>query len=394
MRLKPWKKLKMKHRKGKENSSYKSVEKALEILNELGYEKFKNKDYVAAIVYYEKYIKLCKTNAVVYNMLGYLYQKLAKYQNIDKQISYFEKALEIQPDYKQAIRNLALVYPLAGKHQEASECFHKLFKLDPVLDDYMAYGCQKIQLKDFEEGWKYYEYRFLKEYTPTEYPKMDKPRWEGQKILDKTLLVQYEQGFGDSIQFCRYLEQIKPMVGKIIFRVQNELVDLMKNSFNDIEIVGKSALIRDLSFDYHIPLMSLPYILKASVDNIPLAEGYLKADKSKVEAYREKFFDNDCFKIGISWSGTKFGNVCRNIPLRFFYPLAKLKNTRIYSFQKGFATEQLKELPEEIEIIDLGKNFNNFSETAVAIENIDLFVTSDNSLFNLSGAMGGKLSYC
>lgn len=367
-------------------------ENRLKILSQFGYEQFKNRNYVEAIIYYNRYIEMDQTNPVVYNMLGYLYQKLNKYETLDDQIKFFEKSVQLKPDYIQAIRNLALAYPLRGQFQEGINCFHKLFKLGAVTDDYMAYACLKIKLKDFDEGWKYYEYRFLKEYSPTEYPEIDKPKWEGQKIQDKTLLVQCEQGFGDSIQFFRYLNEIKPLVKKIIFRVQNELVELLKPNVNnvDIEIIGTSKPLKEIDFDYHIALMSLLNATKARFEDIPAALGYLKANENKIKEFKKKYFDTDCLKIGIAWNGTKFGNRSRDIPLQCFYPLTELKGVKIYSFQKGYGAEQLETLPLGIEIVDLGKTFGNFSDTAAAMSNLDLFITSDNALFNLAGAMGIK----
>ena len=203
------------------------------------------------------------------------------------------------------------------------------------------------------------------------------------------MLVQYEQGFGDSLQFFRYLEQVKPLVKKIIFRVQDELVELLKINTN-IEIVRNSVPLDELSFDYHIPLMSLMYILKIPINNIPFSEGYIKADEEKINNYKKEFFDNNSFKIGISWHGTSIGNKHRNIPLRCLFPLAGLQNVKIYSLQKGFGQKEAEGLPDNIKIIDLGKTFNDFSYTAAAMANLDLFITGDNALLNLAGAMGKK----
>lgn len=354
-------------------------------------------NFAEAIEYYKKYLKEDSQNVLIHNRIGHLYEKIDGFKYIYEQIKYFEKALDIKPDYTLTIRNLAFAYQKVGKHQEAVKCFLKIFELDPVMDDYFAYSCLRIQLGDFEEGWRYYESRFLKKFGQTYYPKFDKatkPKWEGQKIPDKTLLVHYEQGYGDSIQFFRYLEQLKPLVGKIILVAQKGLVDLLKINAKDIEVVKTWGKIDDgsdeISFDYHIPLMSLPHLLNARIENIPLSQGYIKADKEKIKNYKEEFFNNDCFKIGISWSGAKVGNRLRDIPLEVFYPLTKLKNTKIYSFQKNFGSEQLKEVPSDVEIIDLGKRFNDFSDTAAAIANLDLFVTSDNGVFNLAAAMGKK----
>lgn len=361
------------------------------VLKKLAEEAFQECNYIYAIVYYEESLKITPEDANVYNTIGYLYKIIGnKYQHLDEQIKYFEKAIELDPQCIQTIRNLAVTYPLVGRGEEAVKYFKKLLELEPVVDDYVAYSHLQIQLGNFTEGFKYYEYRFQRKGNPLEYPKFDKPRWEGQNISDKTLLVHYEQGFGDSIQFFRYLEQTKPLAKKIIFRVQDELVDLFRINIENIDIVGLSTPLSELSFDYEIPLLSILHATNATIDNIPFTQSYLKADKTKTEKYKKEFFNNNCMKIGISYNGAQFGNERRNVPLGCFYPLAKLKNIKLYSFQKGFGAEQLKNVPSDIEIIDLGATFNDFSDTAAAMANVDLFITSDNSVFNLAGAMGKK----
>lgn len=365
---------------------------ALVILYKLGQESFKKKDYIVAIAYFNKYIEINPNNADIHNMIGYIYQKISgKYENIDNQIESFEKAIELEPNHKFALRNLALAYSLADKTEEAVDCFKKLLKLDFIIDDCMAYAYLQIQLKNFQEGWKFYENRFDKYKESMHYPKMDEPKWEGQEISDKTLLIHYEQGYGDSLCFCRYIEQVKPFAKKIIFRVQDELVDLLKLNLSNVEVVGISKPLEEIDFDYQVALMSLMYLLKARVDNIPQAEGYIKADEKKAEAYKKEFFDNDCIKIGISYNGAKGGNRRRDIALKYFYPLTKLKNVKVYSFQKGFGSEQLEELPSDVEIVDLGKTFNDFSDTAAAMANMDVMVMSDSGVFNLAAAMGKRI---
>lgn len=361
---------------------------------------FKSGDYQNSLEYFNEYFKQNPNDAFVCNTIGYLHKKIDGDSDIDEQIKYFKKAIELQSDFVGAIRNLAFAFYRAGEYQEALKFYKKILELEPIADDYFAYACLQIMLGDFKEGWKNYEYRFLKKYGRTEYPQIEKPRWDGQDISNKTLLVHYEQGFGDSIHFFRYIKKLQPLLKKVIFRVQNEMVDLLKINSDGIEIVGVDTPIEKLAFDYHIPLMSLPLVMDESVETIPFAQGYLNADKNKVEIYKKKFFDNDCLKIGISWRGSSAGNSSRDIPLSAFYSLCNLQNmklcvnlcVKIYSFQKS-GTQQLENLlasnnENSLEIIDVAKSFNDFSDTAAAMENLDLFVTSDNSVLNLAGAMG------
>jgi len=351
---------------------------------------YRKRNFVGAVEYYKKHLEINPQDATAHNFIGYFYKKIDAYDYLEEQIYHYETAIKLKPDFEFAIRSLALANSRAGNYQEAVKGFERLLELNAIADDYAAYATLKIRLGEFDDGWKHYEYRFLKQFDSPPFPEFKQPRWEGENITDKILLVQFEQGFGDSIMFCRFLEQLKPLTKKIVFRVQENLYDLFKINENGFEIVSEAVSLDDLKFDYHVPLISLPFILRSQIDTIPCSEGYLKADKKLVEKYKKEFFDNDCFKIGICWHGAPQGNKGRNIPPTSFLPICNLENTKIYSFQKEVSPSELESLTCETEIISLGETFKNFSYTAAAMENLDLFITSDNSVFNLAGAMGKK----
>lgn len=351
-------------------------------------------DYQKAIYFYNQYVEKEKDDkeklSDVYGTMGYLYVKVGKYKHIEKQVECFKNSIELNPNNLTSYSNLALIYFTMQEYQNALDCYKKIFELGATMDDFFTYACLNIKMKNFKEGWKYYEYRFSKENNPTVYPKMPKPKWKGEDISDKTLLVQYEQGFGDSIQFFRYINQLKQLAKTIIFRVQDELVDLFKKSSEGIQVVGKSTPLDKIAFDVHVPLMSLPYRLGATFENIPSPDKYILTDEKKVTKYKKEYFDNDCIKIGISWRGNAAGNQDRNIPFEEFFPLGRLKNVKLYAFQRNITVKELDKLPLDMEVIKLGRSFNDFSDTAAAIENLDYFITSDNGVFNLAGAMGVK----
>jgi ADP-heptose:LPS heptosyltransferase len=178
------------------------------------------------------------------------------------------------------------------------------------------------------------------------------------------------------------------MGANVIFKAPNNLIDLFRQSNLKAEIIEENFPDEKIIYDTYISLLSIPRILKTNLDNIPFSSGYLKINKEKVEDYRQKHLNNKNFKIGIKWKGTLKGNQNRQIPLKYFYDLAKLPNTEVYSFQKGAGIEQLQEVPPDIQITDLGSTFNNFADTAAAMENMDLIICNDTSIVHLAGALG------
>ena len=134
--------------------------------------------------------------------------------------------------------------------------------------------------------------------------------------------------------------------------------------------------------------MSLPYALKLNSEKIPFDEGFLKANPEKVKESKTNYFNNNKFKIGIKWLGNPSIGLSRIIPIESFYKLFDLPNTQFYSVQTDDGVEELQKLPDNYELFDLGKTFNDFSDTAAAIENLDLIICNDTSIAHLAGAMG------
>lgn len=165
-------------------------------------------DYKTAIICFEEYNKFDDTDPDVNNILGMLYSKVDAYENFEIRKNYFKKAFELRPNFIEALRNLAITHKNAGEDENCAKIWGQILNLKPTADDYFNYAFQQLKLGNFEEGIKYWEYRFEKDNNPTIYPDFEKPKWNGKTSLsDKTILIQHEQGFGDSIQFSRYVTQ-------------------------------------------------------------------------------------------------------------------------------------------------------------------------------------------
>lgn len=191
--------------------------------------------------------------------------------------------------------------------------------------------------------------------------------------------------------FSRYVPILDQMGAKVLFRPHSMLENFFRDFNFPAEIISNTTPLDTLEFDYYHSVMSLPAVFKTEIDTIPYKEGYLKANPEKVRQFREKYFNNDLFKIGIVWQCKNLyeQDIFRSIPdISYLFPIAKIPSVKVYSIQKGLGEAQLENLPDEIEIINLGKDLNDFSDTAAAVENLDLVVSVDTSVPHLSGAMG------
>ena len=138
--------------------------------------------------------------------------------------------------------------------------------------------------------------------------------------------------------------------------------------------------------------MDLPIVCETQPHSIPKTQGYLKVPKAKINAYRKKHInDNDKIKIGIAFEGAMASKETdRDIPLHYLYQLMKLPDVEVYSFQVDDINRQMDQIPEDAQLIRLGKTFGNWEDTACAISCMDVMVTTDNGVMNLSGALGAK----
>ena len=356
------------------------------------------KDNIKAIEYYEKVLEKNSNNFTVYNMLGHLYSTCYQDKHKEKQIYYLKKAFELAPQNRIVVKNLAYVY---GKFHEtalADEMYAKMMYLSPTHSDLHAYGAYLVKHERFAEGFKFLQHRFLKEdLGNTAFPAIytnssKKKRWSiKHDIRDKHILVHFEQGFGDTIMFARFIEDMKTRCAKVSLVVQNSLVSLFKSSDLGVEIYTEADL-PNINYDYYIPMMDLPIVCETTPQNIPNAEGYLKVSKEKVQEYKAKHIDdNGKLRIGIAYEGTLASKETdRDIPLNFLYPLMRMENVDVYSFQVEDLTRQMDRIPDEAQLIRLGATFKSWEDTAAAMMNMDLMVTTDNGVMNLAGALGVK----
>ncbi len=187
----------------------------------------------------------------------------------------------------------------------------------------------------------------------------------------RTILLHAEQGLGDTLQFIRSAPVVKQLGGRVVVECQPRLAPILRSCAGIDHLVAEGSPLPE--FDVHAPLMSLPAILRTTVDTIPAQVPYLSADRTLVEYWRFQVGPPDGFKIGINWRGRP-GNpseTSRGIPLREFAPLAGLPGVHLVSLQKGTGSEEIREVADRFTVVDLGTQVDEasgpFMDTAAVI---------------------------
>ena len=348
----------------------------------------KKGDLDKAITYYQKAVKIDPDYAQAYYNLGKLFHD----RNIFKDaVSCYKKALEKRPEYVEAGNNMGRALLAAGDLTGALSCYYNVLSHHPEsADAHFNLSVAHLLQGNLVEGWKEYEWRFKREKWKNTYPcRFEKPRWDGSFFKGKRLFVHSEQGLGDILQFVRYLPMVKARGGTVIF----ETLKPFLNIFSKVEGIDELVEFRSdagpaVEFDFYIPLLSLPLIFGTSLKTIPARVPYLYSDPVKADCWNKRLAGNG-FKTGIVWAGTPT-DPKRSCPPAWLLPVAKIPEVKLYGLQKGIPAVQVQVegLPEGMEMTNFGEEFKDFSDTAAVIENMDLVISIDTSVAHLAGAMG------
>jgi tetratricopeptide (TPR) repeat protein len=307
---------------------------------------------------------------------------------LDEAIAAFNRAIQLQPDNAAAMKNLGVALAAKGQFDDAVASLDGAIQLNPDLPE--AHGNLALLLLmkgDFDRGWREYEWRWRAQLTMLS-PVRDftQPRWDGGPLQGKTILLHAEQGFGDTIQFVRYLPMVARQGGRVILECPKELVPLLRKAPGVQRIITTGDALP--GFDCHCPLLSLPLAFSTNLNSIPADIPYLWPEPAAAARWKSRIDSMPAaFKIGFVWAGSPKNKLDRkrSIPLEQLANLTTLPGVQFFSLQKG---HQSQSLPPEMNIIDWTNELHDFAETAALIANLDLVVTVDTAVAHLAGAMG------
>jgi predicted O-linked N-acetylglucosamine transferase (SPINDLY family)/ADP-heptose:LPS heptosyltransferase/glycosyltransferase involved in cell wall biosynthesis len=342
--------------------------------------------YDDAISHYERAIALNPKLTDAYYNLG-LVNSLQG--NLDQAISYYQRTIDICPTYAQAHNNLGTLLQKQGQFERAKYFYQQAIAINPNHAE-AKYNLSMLLLLlgNLGEGFIEYEWRWS---SPTflhdnPSPSFPQPLWDGSNLGNRTLLISSEQGYGDNIQFSRYLASIKVITKKIIFICPPSLEKLF-GQFEGIKLVRPHTPLPD--FDVHISLLSLPRVFGTDVETIPAQIPYLSAPSTIKTG--DSLKNPDHFSIGIVWASKASHPTAgdRTCPLDILKSLFDIPNISFYCLQKEIDNADrllLEQYHENVTV--LSDRLQDFADTAAIIAQLDLVISVDTAVAHLAGAMG------
>ncbi len=347
----------------------------------------------AAIIHLKKAITLRPDDIAAHNDLGNAYLEQGDPQNAS--LSY-QQAVDMDPLFAEAHFNLGHTLIELGELNVAIAHLEKAIDIKP--DFHHAKLCLSfcwMLLGDSSKGLRYYEERLNVNMYRGNYPYRDRRKWDGKPFSGKRLLIHAEQGIGDILYFIRYIPIVKSKGGTVIFEIPLKMFELLKGMPGVDEFALRTdKQILEVDFDMYAPLASLSYLLGSQKISPLPAEAYLNVDDRLVKLWRKRLGQTSKIRIGICWQGNPlyYGDSQRSFSLANFFDIARMKTVQLYSLQKYKGTEQLKDLPNDVSIINLGETLDNdghcFLDTAAVMKHLDLVITSDTAIAHLAGTLG------
>lgn len=335
---------------------------------------------------------------------------LTQLQRFPEAVVAYKQCLDIDGFHAIGISNMAMAVDVLGKEELALNLHKMAVKLDPENEQTRTnYALSLLKSGHFEEGFREYEWRWT---TYLKRKGMDRPQWKGEPFEGKTLLVTTEGGYGDMLQFCRFLPQItsSPHSGAVCTTVRAPLLRLLRHSFPDQVFTEEKEGSASPPHDLQSSVMSLPFALGTTIDTIPLAGGYLSVPEDIKEVWRKRVEEDlkdplllqkkskkRPLLIGLVWAGAahsevrtaELANRRRSTDLGTFAPLAQaLPNALFYSLQIGDKADQAGYPPSGMRIIDRTTQIKDFADTAGLIANLDVVVAVDTSTAHLAAGLG------
>jgi len=289
------------------------------------------------------------------------------------------EALRLAPEDPENHRTLGNIYYAGRRLEETAACYQAALRLAP--DDPGTRWNRSILLLlegEFEEGWREYEWRWRLPDAPAR--AVLQPLWDGAPLAGRRILLDAEQGMGDTIQFLRYVPMVVEAGGDVIFQCHSPLVKMLEKHPGLGRVIDLNRPAPDA--DVQAPLLSLPRIFHTTRDSIPARVPYLAAEPERVAFWGRRMASLDGFRVGVAWSGNPRNpnNRERSLDPRGLAPLLRVPGVRLVDLQKEHGETGLA--------LDRLEGWDDVSDTAAIMMHLDLVISVDTLAAHLAGALG------
>jgi tetratricopeptide (TPR) repeat protein len=309
--------------------------------------------------------------------------------NPEGALAYYAQAMTQDRNHAGAFNNYGNVLRESGDPLGGIPFLQRAIQLDPSnVTAQFNLAVAYLLSGDYARGWPQYEWRWRYEHLNGLLPTYEQPRWTGQDLKDKTILVLGEQGHGDNIQFIRFVGDLAGRGASVLVAVNHSLIPLFRGIPQIAELFGSEQALP--AFDYWTPIMSIPGIIGNTLDNLSHVQYYLKADEKLARVWQETLGPKTRLRVGFCWSGRKDTWINQHKAMPFETMLALIKRNPGYEWvnlQCDCSAE------EEQQLIDAGVRaypgaIGNFADTAALIHHMDVVLAVDTAVAHLSGALG------
>lgn len=314
---------------------------------------------------------------------------LEKKKRFNEAEASYRQAIELKPHAPAGWSNLGVLYACMKREQEAEQCYRTAMFLDESYAT-ARFNLSYLLLRQgrFEEGWYCLESR---NWFAALTAHLVCPRWQGESLVGKSLLIGYEAGHGDVIQFSRYAAVLKAQGAGSITMICHPALKTLLAELEGVDIVMSfDEQIPASGWDFWTPPMSIPYYCKTRLDSIPAKIPYLRAETKRIKKWAA-LLPNEGFSVGLVWKGNpQFeNNADRSLPsLNVLAPLRAITGINFISLQKGAGEEEAAHPPSGLSLINLGPQLADFADTAAVVTSLDLVICVDTAIAHLSGALG------
>nr|WP_315889729.1 tetratricopeptide repeat-containing glycosyltransferase family protein [Kovacikia minuta] len=339
-----------------------------------------------AINCYQRVLEIDPTFIDAHNNLALSFEENGQ---IETAISHLQQAATQNPDHAELQSNLGVMLYQKGDVKGAITHYQLAIAANPdFAEAHFNLSNALLAVGDFPKGFAEYEWRWR--CASTQLPPLPGKRWDGRDLQGQKILLYAEQGFGDTIQFIRYASRVSQRNGEVMVACSKELVRLL-TGIPDIQFTYQTDFFPDV--DWHLPLLSLPFVLQEMPNQVPWQVPYLSPPE-ETTIFLEKPSSNG-LKVGIVWSsgyrktkGLLRIHKMKSIPLPTFMKFLSIPKVALYSLQVGLNSRDITQFGFEEQLQDLSPQLKDFADTAAVITQLDLVISVDTAVAHLAGALG------